>query len=219
MAHDPESPAPTALFTPALYPVAGFTALYLAVAVAAAVRFGNIEFVFYIGVMLVLIVAVAFVYRAVRLSSGALWALSVWGLLHMMGGLVQVPAGWPTHEGATVLYSLWLLPGRLKYDQVVHAFGFGITTWVCWQALSAAFRSRGIAAKPSFGLLVLVWAAGLGFGAVNEVVEFAAVLLIPNTNVGGYVNTGWDLVANMTGATVAALLIGRFTGRDSGASP
>ena len=47
-----------------------------------------------------------------------------------------------------------------------------VTTWVCWQALVAAFRSRGVVATPAFGLLVLVWAAGLGFGAVNEVVEF-----------------------------------------------
>lgn len=213
MVNEPDVVASAPLIPRSLYPVAGFTALYLAVAVAAAVRFGNIEFVFYIGVMLVLIAAVVSVYRAARLSSGALWALSVWGLLHMMGGLVQVPTGWPTHEGATVLYSLWLIPGRLKYDQVVHAFGFGVTTWVCWQALVAAFRSRGVVATPAFGLLVLVWAAGLGFGAVNEVVEFAAVLLIPNTNVGGYVNTGWDLVANMTGATVTALLIARFAGR------
>lgn len=197
------------LLSPSLYPVAGFTAVYLAIAVVAAVVLGNIEFVFYIGVMLVLILAVVAVHRAAGLTTGALWALSIWGLLHMMGGLVQVPAGWPTEGNSTVLYSLWLIPGRLKYDQVVHAYGFGVTTWVCWQALSAAFRSRGVGARPTFGLLVLVWAAGLGFGAVNEVVEFAAVLLIPNTNVGGYVNTGWDLVANMTGATVAAILISR----------
>ena len=28
-----------------------------------------------------------------------------------------------------------LIPGRLKYDRVVHAFGFGATTWVCWPEL------------------------------------------------------------------------------------
>ncbi len=30
----------------------------------------------------------------------------------------------------------------------------------------------------------------------------------PETNVGGYRNTGWDLVANLAGVSVAALLIG-----------
>jgi len=39
------------------------------------------------------------------------------------------------------------------------------------------------------------------------VVEFIAVLTIPNTNVGGYENTGWDLVANLTGTVVAAVCI------------
>jgi len=45
------------------------------------------------------------------------------------------------------------------------------------------------------------------------VVEFAATLAMPETNVGGYVNTGWDLVSNMTGATLAACGIWLFRGR------
>jgi hypothetical protein len=36
---------------------------------------------------------------------------------------------------------------------------------------------------------------------------FAAVLLVPETNVGGYINTGWDLVANLAGCIFAAVLI------------
>jgi hypothetical protein len=189
------------------WPVAAFTSAYLGAAVIGAIVRGNREFLFYIVVMLVLIVAVLAVHRSVGLCMAALWGLSVWGLLHMAGGLLVVPAGWPTEAESRVLYSLWLIPGRLKYDQVVHAYGFGITTWVCWQALRAAIRWRGGAASPSFGLMVLCAAAGLGFGAVNEIVEFAATLLIAETNVGGYRNTGWDLVANMIGATVAASLI------------
>ncbi len=55
--------------------------------------------------------------------------------------------------------------------------------------------------------MVLCAAAGLGFGALNEVIEFAATLLVPETNVGGYLNTGWDLVANLFGATVAVAAI------------
>jgi hypothetical protein len=48
---------------------------------------------------------------------------------------------------------------------------------------------------------MLSGAASLGFGALDEVVKFVAVLLIPNTNVGGYVNTGWDLVSNLFGGS------------------
>jgi hypothetical protein len=56
-------------------------------------------------------------------------------------------------------------------------------------------------------MLALCAAAGMGFGALNEVIEFIAVLTLPNTNVGGYENTGWDLVANLVGTIIAALVI------------
>jgi hypothetical protein len=191
-----------------LLPVASFTGAYLTVALIGAVASGNSEFLFYLAIMAVLILAVAGVDRAVRLSPGALWGLSAWGLAHMVGGLVPAPPGWPTTaaEGA-VIYNAWIIPGRLKYDQIVHAWGFGITTWVCWQGLRAALRARGADAAPTAGLLVLVAAGGMGFGALNEVIEFVATLLVPDTNVGGYRNTGWDLVANLVGATTAVLLI------------
>jgi hypothetical protein len=103
-----------------------------------------------------------------------------------------------------VLYSLWLIPEHLKYDQIVHAFGFGVTTWVCWQGLQAIHPAE----RPTFGRLVLAGSASLGFGALNEVIEFIATRLIENTNVGDFVNTGWDLVSNLVGATIAVVLIG-----------
>ena len=187
-----------------LIPVAIFTFSYLIAALVLAIGRGNLEFLFYIVVMLVLIGVVYAVDRSVGLSAGVLWCLSLWGLLHMAGGLLTVPASWPVSSESRVLYTLWLIPGRLKYDQIVHAYGFGVTTWVCWQGLRAAIRRRGGQATPTLGLLVLAAAAGLGFGALNEVVEFVATLLVPETNVGGYRNTGWDLVANLVGATVAA---------------
>ena len=44
---------------------------------------------------------------------------------------------------------------------------------------------------------------GMGVGALNEVVEFFASRTFA-ANVGGYVNTGWDLVANLLGCATAA---------------
>jgi uncharacterized membrane protein YjdF len=190
-----------------LWPVAAFTALYLVIATIGALAIGNREFLFYIVVMVLLLGVVSVVNRSVALTSSALWALSFWGVAHMAGGLIRVPESWPINGDIRVLYSLWLIPGRLKYDQVVHAYGFGVATWVCWQGMRAAIRQRGGNAVPTFGLMVLAATAGMGLGALNEVVEFAATLLVPETNVGGYLNTGWDLVANAMGATTAALLI------------
>ena len=47
----------------------------------------------------------------------------------------------------------------------------------------------------------------MGFGALNEVVEFAAVAFFGQTGVGGYWNTALDLVFNMLGAIVATIFI------------
>lgn len=90
--------------------------LNLIVATGFAFALGNFEFIFYVAVMLGLILVVWFVHRAVSLSRELLWALSLWGLLHMAGGLVPLPATWPIDGDIRVLYSLWLIPDRLKYD-------------------------------------------------------------------------------------------------------
>ena len=193
--------------------VLAFTLAYLAVAVIGALATGNSEFIIYIGIMAVLIGVIAFVHYRVNLMLATLWALTGWGAAHMAGGLVPVPESWPINGDIRVLYSLWLIPERLKYDQVLHAYGFGVTTWVCWQGLRSVLVRFG-PARPTFGLMVLCAAAGMGFGALNEVIEFTATLLVPETNVGGYVNTGWDLVSNLTGTVIAATLI-VLTGRGS----
>lgn len=186
-----------------------FTLGYLLLAGFGAAWIGNLEFLFYIAVMLVLIAAVIAVHFRVGLSRGVLWGLAVWGLVHLAGGLVSIPQSWPISGGTRVLYSLWIIPGYLKYDHLVHAYGFGVMTFVCWEALRAAaprpMGKDGI--EPTPGLLILCAAASMGFGALNEVVEFAATLLLPETNVGGYLNTGWDLVANLVGVVLAAVLI------------
>ncbi len=190
-----------------VWPVALFTSVYLVGALITAVQVSNHEFLLYIGVVVLMMGVVWVVHGRVALTSGALWCLSIWGLAHMAGGLVVVPEGWPIMGTSRVLYSLWLIPERLKYDHVVHAYGFGVTTWVCWQGMRAALGGRLHRVRPTPGLMVLCAAAGLGFGALNEVIEFAATLLVPETNVGGYLNTGWDLVANLFGATVAVTAI------------
>ena len=180
-----------------LIPVTLFTLLYIAAAVIGATMSGNSEFIFYIVVMVVLTAVIVTAHLRIKLPIIMLWCFSIWGLAHMAGGLVPVPDGWPINGDKRVLYSLWLVPELLKYDHIVHAYGFGITTWLCWLGLSSAFQGRGLTPAPSIGLLLLCWAGGMGFGALNEVIEFVAVLCMPDTNVGGYINTGWDLDGNL----------------------
>lgn len=193
-----------------LGPVILFTAGYLLAALAGVIVTGNGEFVFYLVVMLFLLAAVVVVHQRVHFSRTVLWGLSLWGALHMAGGLLPVPESWPIHGEIRVLYSLWLVPGYLKYDQVVHAFGFGVTTFVCWEGLGSILRPHllpGTYAQATLGMVTLCAAAAMGFGALNEIIEFAATLLVPETNVGGYENTGWDLVSNMVGAVSVATWI------------
>jgi len=63
--------------------VLGFTLLYLAAAAAGAASSGNGEFLYYIGVMVVLMGAVGVLHLRVGLSPGALWGLSQIGRAHV----------------------------------------------------------------------------------------------------------------------------------------
>lgn len=171
--------------------VLGFGGYYIAVR--------NYEFLWYVAVLVLSLVLVAGTLKKTHFDTLTLGGLSLWGLLHMMGGGIQVKG--------EVLYALRLLPiidrgGEfyiLKFDQVVHAFGFMVATLamyhLLWPYLGARVNWKMIYA--------FIFAAGMGLGALNEVVEFVAVLLIPDTGVGGYYNTALDLVFNLLGALIA----------------
>jgi uncharacterized membrane protein YjdF len=194
--------------SPRLAPVLAFTGLYIALASAGALLRGGRELPMYLGVMAVMVPALYLVHRRYPLTAPLLWSFSAWGLLHMAGGLMTIPESWSREGNYSLLYSWWLIPGWLRYDHVVHAFGFGITTWLCWHILKSALRApNGLPVHPSPGILLLCVAAGMGFGAFNEMVEFIATHLLPENNIGDYQNTGWDLVANFAGALVAVALI------------
>ncbi len=191
-----------------LWGVLTLTLAYLAVASIAIFKGRNEEFMIYLAVMVVVISAVVKIHHYAGLSFWLLLAFSVWGCLHMGGGLVPVPKTWTLENPPHVLYNWWIIPGYLKYDQVVHGYGVALTTWLCWQVLSRRVRSRdGGPLVPTGGMVTLCAVAGMGFGALNEVIEFLASLVLEETNIGGYINTGWDLVANLIGGGVVALLI------------
>lgn len=174
--------------------VAAFTLWFLSI--------GNYEFIVYILTMAALIALVGTSLRKAEYPVAMLWALSAWGLAHMAGGGVPV--------AGSVLYNLHLLPiietdqyFILKYDQVVHAYGFGVTAWVLHHLVTRHFpNTRGTATA-----LVYPALGAMGLGATNEIIEFSAVLMVPDTNVGGYYNTALDLCFNALGAVIAMVLV------------
>lgn len=185
-------------------PVVGFVGLYLLAFGGTAVVQRNAEFIFYLVVMLILIGMIYAVHRRVAFSPLTLWLLAIWGLLHMGGGTIPIPAAL-ADKGSdhAVLYSLKPWASLPRYDQVTHVFGFFVATLAASEALLAATRP----VRVGIGFAAACALMGVGFGALNEVVEFIAVKTLPDTNVGGYENTGWDLVSNTIGAGVGAIAV------------
>ena len=186
-----------------------FVIFYLLAAIVAGVLQKNWEFIsFYIPFFLLFIGIVTIIQRRVGFPRGLQWGLALWGAMHLAGGMVQLPDGWPYEGTEKVLYFWWLIDDYLKYDHVVHGFGFGVATWLCWEALRAnIFHRFGRKLYPSVGTIAVAILGGMGLGAVNEIIEFLAVLNLEQTNVGGYHNTGWDLVANLVGCVIAGVVI------------
>lgn len=188
-------------FTPGILAAIGFGVLYSLAAAIYSLSIGNTEFIFYVVVMIVLGLLVCAVHWRVGFTTALVWALAVWGLAHMAGGLVHVG---PKND---VLYNLWLFGssnGRgLKFDQLVHAYGFGVATWACWEAL----RVKLARTRPDIPTLIACILAGEGLGAINEIIEFTATQIMPKTNVGDYANNAWDLVFNLAGCIIAAAII------------
>jgi uncharacterized membrane protein YjdF len=188
--------------------LAAFTLSYLAVFLGVGLAIGSDVAVPYVVLILVLIAVVCRLERRFQLGAGVLWGLSVWGFGHLAGGVIPL-------DGDRTLYNAVLGVELLHYDRLVHAFGFGFATLVCGRVLARWLPSGRI--TPAAAVLVVL--AGLGVGAVNEIVEFAATLLLPHTNVGGYVNTGWDLVFDLLGAIVAATWLVRAPDRLGARTP
>jgi len=173
--------------------------LYISVFTAMALRRSNYEFVLYAGVVITVVICILAAQSRVHFGLPILWGLTLWGLLHMAGGNISVGDG--------VLYEVILIPlvprhDILRYDQVVHFFGFGVATLVCHHLLCPYLRAD----VGRWGVLAaLIVLMGAGVGAVNEVLEFVAVILVPETGVGGYTNTLLDLVFNLAGAAAAVV--------------
>jgi len=184
--------------------VAIFTIGYVLAASAWFLLSGNYEFVVYVLTMVGLIALVGASLRFAQYPTAMLWALSLWGLAHMAGGGVPV--------NGSVLYNWMVWPVLeteniriLKYDQVVHAYGFGISAWVLWHLLTRHFpETRG-----TWTAFCLPFFGACGLGAMNEIIEFIAVLAVPDTNVGGYYNTALDLCFNAGGALLACIILAR----------
>ena len=179
-----------------------FNLIYVAIFTIYYLSIKNYEFLWYVAVLLFFICLIAFTLKKSNFDYLILWGLSIWGFLHMAGGGVRI--------GDSVLYALNLITifdtGEifiLKFDQLVHFYGFAVTTLVANHLLKNYWNER-VNYKIVYPALAAI---GMGLGALNEIVEFMAVVAFSNTGVGGYYNTALDLVFNTLGAIAAVIFI------------
>lgn len=167
-----------------------FVIAFYVVFLVLGVRSENDQVWIYAGFIAAAFVGIAWWHSRRQFSTGVLWGLAFWGALAMAGGLFPI-------EGERVLYQVQLLP-FLRFDQLVHVIGFGVAGLAFWESVQH-FVDRRLTTGAS-----LVFMGGLAFGAINEMVEFLITRVAAETNIGGFANTGWDLVANTVGAGLAA---------------
>ncbi|MEK6858320.1 MAG: DUF2238 domain-containing protein [Nanoarchaeota archaeon] len=181
-----------------LFYILGFTFYY------AVQR--NYEFMLYIGVLVVLFALVLFLQRRVKFSSTILWMLSIWGLLHMMGGGVHFPADTVLYRWVPIeMYNAHDPAGEfviLKFDQILHFYVYFVLSFVFAHLLG---RLMVTTVRPLY-LFFFVVLASMGASVINELIEFGAVVYMGKTGVGGYYNTLLDLCFNTLGAVVGGIL-------------
>ena len=161
----------------------------------------NYEFVAY-AVTIALVIGVLYgTLKYSRFPTYIIAGVTLWGLMHMLGGSVQTVDG--------VLYAYRIIPifdggGEffiLKYDQVVHAYLYGVVGLMFLHLLREVV---GIKTHAGFIAATAIFAAA-GFSIINEIIEFLAVVNLPETGVGGYHNTVLDMIFNLGGAVIAVL--------------
>ena len=149
-----------------------FTVSYLTLFLTWAAVRGDRRIIAYVVVAGAVALVIRKAHRIARFSTALCAALSLCGLLHMVGGLLPSPT-----RGAGVFYETWLIPDLLKYDQLVHFTTSGVVTIAVWQVCALWCDPQRC---PPAARAVLSVLAALGFGALNEGFEFLSSLRFVN---------------------------------------
>jgi uncharacterized membrane protein YjdF len=156
--------------------------------------FQNYEFLLYATTVIILVAIIYKTDQYFKFNQVGLWLFSIWLIMHILGGLAF-------YRGVR-FYDLVLinLIGDpyfiLKYDQFVHFFCYVAMSILMWSVVQKIAKKNA----SSVVVCVVTILAASSIGAVNEIIEFLAVVALGTDGVGGYTNTAIDLVANFLGA-------------------
>ena len=161
--------------------------------------FQNHEFLLYAITVTILAVIIYKTDKYFKFNQLGLWLFTVWLILHILGGLAF-------YQGVR-FYDLVLLNligdpyYILKYDQFVHFFCYVVMSILMWSVVQKIAKKNA----SSVVVCVVTILAASSIGAINEIIEFLAVVGLGTDGVGGYTNTAIDLVANLLGAIAGTL--------------
>jgi len=178
------------------------SAAYLLIAALYFLQDLNFEFVIYVGVIIAAFALLFGTLHITKFPTYILWLISFWGLLHVLGGSV------PTPDGVLFAYRIYPfldLGGDfyiLKYDQVVHAYLYGVMALVFLHVLRSTLLAKG----PMWIVVLIALMASMGVSALNEIMEFIIAITLERNGVGGYENAMLDLIFNFAGALCAVAL-------------
>lgn len=175
-----------------------FTFFYTLIFSINALAKGNVEFIYYTALMLLSIAIIMIVHRRMHFYPIVLMSLSALGLLHLLGGNVWVDT--------VRLYDYYFVSGIFRYDNFVHMVGSAIMVMLAHALLTPILDDKFEVRQGYFILLLVL--VGMGLGAINELVEFVAVLVLDvGEQVGDYTNTLLDLVFNTMGSAAMAIFL------------
>ncbi len=159
----------------------------------------NYEFLLYAVTVIILIIILYQTDQYFKFIRLGLWLFNIWLILHILGGLAS-------YDGVR-FYDLILLDlvGEpyyiLKYDQFVHFYCYIVIAMLMWSVIHSIVKQN---ISNTVACIVTILTAS-SLGALNEIIEFLAFIMLGTEGVGGYINTAIDLVANLLGAIVGTL--------------
>jgi len=175
-----------------------FIAVYLLIFIIVSAINKNYEFLYHAGIISLLTAVIIFSRKKLHLPSGIIIGLSIVGVLHILGGNLYLKN--------IRLYDTWLIPGILKYDNIIHLVFIFIATFIAYSLLSPYLYKELIHDRLLLSLLLILVA--LGVGSLIEIVELLAVVFInASEKVGGYMNNALDIVFNLIGALIACFFL------------
>lgn len=159
---------------------------------------GNLEFVFYSTIILVVLFFVVKYRHKFNMSTGAIVAILVFLVLHILGGNVYI--------GGVRLYDYWIISSWLKYDNFLHFVGGFLASIISYNLIMPTISERKFKDKIFIGLTVVLVASGLG--AFNELIELVAVVFFNAAErVGDYMNNAIDLLFNFIGSVFSLIYV------------